>query len=565
MKKSWVRFLVKHRWVLVTAIVVAYFIFLHFFSLAAVTKIEGDTASRILPAIGPLRNLGLPYKDYWEIAPPWMPFFNLIWIVLFGTKIASFKILHALLILISVFGITRVFYKIFPKPLFAGLSILTTIILLSPRITQFLSIELYALAFGLIGLNILITGKWKYETRGFLGAIFLVLSGQIKEPLAPSIIALLPFLWFVYIKYNKDFRKTLFATISGIILGAIVVFTPLILTGTFNIYLDVLKVKQELFRTDQIFERFHEFLPQFIKGLDFPKLTFIYPKYSLFTLIFESFLIYIFAKIKMNEFGLSKQNVKNKETTFFLRISLNENSNFILIVIAYAIGIWLGISIQDRFSAHYDIPMVFPVVFLIAIFSYIALNSLNRWLFRKKSSKSLKTIIIFFITAVVLLMTFPKKAYFMEYSYKDATIPNFVNLLKAGQQPDLSEENFIKSRTRQSDCIIRIYGWGVGTTYFYSSRRPCTRFFLVNILPEKYNEEYRTSVINNPPVAIIYDLGGADLDTEKFEREVFNFTAVLKNCYQQNAKFTRVYWPKNKSVAERRNCIKQTLIRSKQL
>src|SRR3990167_4993245 len=101
---------------------------------------------------------------------------------------------------------------------------------------------------------------------------------------------------------------------------------------------------------------------------------------------------------------------------------------------------------------------------------------------------------------------------------------------------------------------MSVYGWGVGKSYFYSNRKPCTRFFLANILPEKHNNEYRTSLINNPPAVIVYTLGGADLNTENFEKNVFNFTDVLKDCYQQDAKFTRTYWPKNKTTKERSSC-----------
>lgn len=560
-KTDYHKILIKHAWILFTVIIVSYFVLLHFFTLAGLSQISGDTVSRALPAIGPLRGLGFPYKDYWEIAPPGMYLINFLWMALFGTDIAAFKALHAVLILVSTFGITRIFYKIFPKPLFAALSIFTIIIFLSPRITQFLPIELFALTFAIIGVNILISENWTFKRRAILGVFFIIFSGQIKEPFAPIILVAIPFLWFVFLKKRKDFWKTFKAAIIGMLLALAVVFLPVILSNATSQYKEVLDYKSTGLHLDS---DLYTKLTTFTKGLEFPKLTFIYLDYSIVTFIIISLIIYLLLKISNKGIRFQASGA-NRESAFLFKVSLSEKLNAILITLFYSIGSWLGTSLQNKYSGHYDIGMVFPIIYLISIFSYLVFSNFQKLIEQKIKNKKIYGFTYALFTLAILISVFPKKAYFVEYPYSTFKPQRLVRTLLVSEKLHLNLENTIRLNTKKDDCILRVYGWDVGTTYFYSSRKPCARFFLVNILPDYFGSEYRAAIISNPPAAIVYNLGGADLNIIDFEKNTFNYTGVLNYCYVQDATVKDLYWPKIKDPKVTGDCIKSVLLQSRQI
>lgn len=113
-----------------------------------------------------------------------------------------------------------------------------------------------------------------------------------------------------------------------------------------------------------------------------------------------------------------------------------------------------------------------------------------------------------------------------------------------GNNPDMTIEKEIMKKTKPSDCIVHVYGWGVGTTYFYADRKPCSRFFLVNLLPDDFYEQYSSDLVTNPPAAIVYSLAGADIDNVRFEESVFDFPQVLKFCYKNDEIVPSLYLPK---------------------
>ncbi len=103
-------------------------------------------------------------------------------------------------------------------------------------------------------------------------------------------------------------------------------------------------------------------------------------------------------------------------------------------------------------------------------------------------------------------------------------------------------EKRIDQRLAPEDCITSVYGWGVGDAYYYSRRSSCSKHFLLNIMPKTDYQAYANALISNPPKAIVYTIEGADLDTSKFEREVFNFSRVLSACYIQDIDFPKLHW-----------------------
>lgn len=80
-------------------------------------------------------------------------------------------------------------------------------------------------------------------------------------------------------------------------------------------------------------------------------------------------------------------------------------------------------------------------------------------------------------------------------------------------------------------------------------------FFLVNLLPKDYYDEYRETLINNPPSIIVYTLGGADINHQRFESEVFNFSKVIEKCYFVKD-VSRGLYANNYKGDEMKKCVK---------
>ena len=99
------------------------------------------------------------------------------------------------------------------------------------------------------------------------------------------------------------------------------------------------------------------------------------------------------------------------------------------------------------------------------------------------------------------------------------------------------------NNTKPLDCIDVQHGWNVGQQYYYSQRKPCTRFFLTNILPPERIPEYQAQLVDNPPAALVYITVLTDLDVDAFEQNIFNFSKVLESCFIQDDEFPTLYWP----------------------
>jgi len=63
-------------------------------------------------------------------------------------------------------------------------------------------------------------------------------------------------------------------------------------------------------------------------------------------------------------------------------------------------------------------------------------------------------------------------------------------------------------------------------------------------------------MINSPPSAIVYTLGGADIDNIRFENQVFNFKNVINNCYVKEGEVSGLYLPKVKGI-ELKSCLEK--------
>ncbi len=518
---------------ILTVLVSSFFIGLNLLRYANETKIGTDAVSWFLPAKAIINKYGVPYKNYWDTKPNGLILFSTIWLLTFGESLTSFRFLHILLLGICVFGMLRIFRYTFPPILSSILFIISLVVFLSPKIqTQPLLIEFFGLSFSVIALNILITKKWAGFKRGFFASLFFILSSQMKESYAFISFSMIPFIVYIFTFNRPLFKKTFIYSALGASLCISILFAFIIYNSNFNSYREVF-----------LYIRQYNSPSRFIEAIDIPKNEFLYFKYP--SIIFLSLIciLYFYTKYLLNEFGFVKK-LSGGKAVFNSFISISKQSYTHSIVFFYAIGSWIGFMLQNKFGSHYSVQMVFPIMLLISTSLFIVFENIKRIINKKTKNLYLNKFAAISFIFIILLFIFPKKSYFIGHSYNLLNKEFISNLINNVPKPDLSIENEIMEKTRPTDCISHVYGWGVGTTYFYSNRRPCTRFFLANLTPEYYYPEYKKALINSPPAAIVYTLAGADLDTVKFENNAFNYKNVIRNCYKVDPTIKDVYLPR---------------------
>jgi hypothetical protein len=155
-------------------------------------------------------------------------------------------------------------------------------------------------------------------------------------------------------------------------------------------------------------------------------------------------------------------------------------------------------------------------------------------------------LLVLFICSVVILV--PKRQYLSSY------LPQSTNYVLSDRTYGF--EKRIEELTTKDQCILSVYGWGVSENYLYSRRRPCTRFFLPNIVNQDWQKkEYARDIMENPPAAIAYTTVETDMDIQKFQTEVINISKIIKNCYVQDNKEDLIYLPKAMNIVDLRKCI----------
>ena len=106
-------------------------------------------------------------------------------------------------------------------------------------------------------------------------------------------------------------------------------------------------------------------------------------------------------------------------------------------------------------------------------------------------------------------------------------------------QPSLNElkaAETIQGSSNDFQCSISVYGWGSGSFYLYSKSKPCTKYFLPNLVSsERMAIDYKSELEQNPPRVINYGcldyLSCSDLDISEFETLVFPYSKVIADCY----------------------------------
>lgn len=514
---------------MISRLVILFLVFAAFLNIANISdlkEIQGDTASLFTMATAPIFGLGSPYKDYWEFKPPGIMLFIGIFVKLFGYPMLSLKLLQFFL-LISVGLLTYlVSIKIFSKPisyLVFGSAVLVTF---SPHLYDlFLPSELFGLGFSLLGLVIVIYLKNGWP-KFYLSSFFIFTASQMKDPFVLGIIVILPQLFNLFLsKKYKDFVLSVISCLLGVLTVIIVLFFYLVIHDSLGAYMEVLRFKSEYFK---IFS--FSGIRNFQYGVQTVQDSIRHFKYfntaPLF-LWFGVLVLYGF-KFKHLYFKAVKQN-------YSLKIMVKANNKLfnMLSIIFYYLGSFLGLAVGYRFGNHYSLQTIIPLYFFQGIFInsiYSKATSLTKTAYKKTMIK----ILIIFLAIMFFL---PQPIYLNKYLFKGFNFQRVIqNILKSDREPSLL--------VNKDGCTLSVYGWGVSQTYFYTKTKPCSRFFIPNIVVENWQkDEYRDSLMTNPPAVIFYSKNEADMDIDLFEKEVVNLSQIIDKCYRGTRGEENVYYP----------------------
>src|SRR5258708_2951619 len=178
--------------------------------LFAGSLFTNDFNAWLLPAIAPLKNMGMPYLNYWAIEPPALLLMTTFW-AFFGSSLAWFHILNILLQVGTCFLYWKILRRSFPW--YGTLILYCTGLLLyfSPTVqSMFFPSEINGTFFVFLGLYFLLKKK-NILLQAFLASFAFSFAGQMKEVFAFSVFALVP----LYMLASLISWKTLLKTIGA--------------------------------------------------------------------------------------------------------------------------------------------------------------------------------------------------------------------------------------------------------------------------------------------------------------------------------------------------------------
>jgi len=482
--------------------------------------------------LGPHLGIGRPYTDLWEFVPPGFLTVANAWVVLFGWSMISLRFLQITLLLVAGTSFLLIIKKIF-KTSVLELVIFTSFVTIfySPILqSDMLSIETFGIAFALLGLVSLLYIEKPVWKLALSGALFF-LASQMKETFTFSVLALVPYYVMLLKRYPKlSTLRTIALSLLGPFLVVILIIIYLQWSGGWLGYGQILSYKitrvQPLGSIGSVVSRI-----RYVESL-FSE-NFLHWHGYISSLIVLNLMIAYYFKLLTIKAGRSVK----ASYEFLIRIKTNGGFTWIDISgILFSVGIFLGIIMYGQYSVDTrQIPVVTAFFILIGVLLKAPVSAFNKFMHRRcemlLTSIILAIVLIIFVSPQVRLFHIffhQIKLHISGELYKNKESKRFYV-----RTSTYEVTNYIFSRTSTGDCILNPYGWEVAETYIYSRRKPCSRHFLANLMVQEewQIEEYKKQVLDNPPVAILYNTNIIDLDIKDFAKKVIDYENILKHCY----------------------------------
>ena len=488
-------------------------------------RVSHDFSSYLLPAYGESHGQGNVYLDYFINRPPMLFSLIKIWGTTFGWRYSTWVLLEILSLLIVSLGtytLAKQFLHLVSARLFTLIFLST--LLFSDITSMFLTSEIIALGFIVLATVILIKAV-DLNTRSLtISSALFTFSALIREQFAVVTICFIFGLSCVTLLHRPKFiaiSQAIFG--SGVVLffTAVYLFVNQSFSSFFHIFLNTFKNE-------------HVGLPQYRNWLleVVPKLS----DYFYFSAFAQHQLIITLFPIGIMSLGLRRHFGKDRK-------SLLSESNSINFFLLWIIGSSLLISTGwqshgSRYTGHYALPSFVG----LTLMSIVVLGFLRQVSNKIESRSSLKRLSYFVLIAAIFVSLLPgeQTVTTLSQSYTHISPSNFINRISNSDSEVLSAEEatalrIISTSPRDFKCSVNVYGWGTADFYYYTRSKPCSRFFLVNLITEvKDFEEYRKSLTENPPRIISYGcrrVNCSDLEYKDFEQAGFPFSNVLAACY----------------------------------
>jgi dolichol-phosphate mannosyltransferase len=498
----------------------------YLFNTAKITT--GNTAARTLLALGPQLHLGVPYQDLWEYAPPGLLAAIATWTDLFGYSMLSFRFLHALLVFSTGLLLILILRKVFKSWVIESVVFFPLCLILFSQVlqTDMYSIELFGTLLSLAGLASLLYLQHPVNKLA-VSAGFLVAASQIKETFTLCILILV-------VGYWQEFRSnSLWGFVKNVALS---LYGPLTVV---SIILGYLYFNDAALAYTEVLQSKFALVPQYtLKGLTLTAIHLV----TFFSGTYLKGPYLVWGVLALNPLLLIGHVIWSRRPQEMFTTAMSYLSSELVIASIFSGGILGGFLTYGQIS-----PGIRMMSIAVALFLLVGLSLIYPLtILIKVAPKNLNSTVLGLALAVIGAAIFwPSHLTLRDYKYNVAAAPEY----------DFGIEKMVQSRVSEQDCILHVYGWEVPRTYIYTQRRPCSRFFLSNLVIDhpKHITEYQRSIVSDPPMAIFYNEGGADLSVDHFEKTVLNFASVIEHCYTPDEKvndyygyffaITTLYWP----------------------
>ena len=531
-------------------------IFLFETSYRTERRIGHDLVNYVLPAFAMDHNLGSPYSDYYINRPPGSFILILLWAKMFGYELQSWVILEFLLLLVISLILYEIFNCLVPK-LTSAISVFFSLLtlLFSGTLAMFMPLELISIFLILLATRILLKNRSSFK-KTTIFFILLFFAASVREQYLITLIFM-----FVSVLIAQKNENKLFKTTQAYLLGLIIAGSAF--WGHFLVhsnFADFVSVFKDEFKSEK--QPFSHYFGWILDAISFHSVT----SFSSLILIPELHM-YIFIAIF---FSLLISAVVHLSNRMYFSHTFQQ---FIVGMVGFSLI--ASVSWQSsgfRFSSHYAISSLIGMFLcIISTVSFITHFLSFKFDLRKRWVYIPSALLLLFIPSVetvkLSVATFDKISI--------STIANQFSRITSNQlsSNEIKAEEIIKLSPPDFNCSVNIYGWGSGSFYLNSKSRPCTKYFLPNLVATRQMAiEYMREIERNPPRVINYGcldyLTCSDLDINEFETIVFPYAKVIAGCYfsiaqehhqSTDSNYYRLFLSRYDSKIEQSNCIKTTI------
>lgn len=491
--------------------------------------------SNLVMASAPINDLGLPYKDYWDIYPPGIYLFLSPFEFFFHGETIVFKIVHVFFAIIIGVIVLKFLIYIFRKQLFSAIPVALFFLLYLLMSNYFYTILFHnaflALFFSCCGLYLLSFSKTPW-LKYLLSSLLFAFSASIKETYLFTVFLPLIYLCSRYLlrdqKSIKLFCKQLLFVLSGVLVVFFANYYYLKSLSVNESYNEISAYKSQAFGGSSLISLLNTLNPFNVYdfGMRFKELNnmFFTHSYSMIYGIYLFVFLYLLIPIKW-------QNINEKRKVKLTPWHHERGTN--LIVFGFFILHFEGFQLLNKYGPNYTLQMV-PALVLVLAFFFYKIQQLSQVYISQKLTP-INSLYKKSVSAVIILcfvwLSVPRIGNFTYYKF--LSVKEYTEGLYL-KKPNIVLPEKIKQHMNNDHRVFYIYGWGTPYYYYFSNTKPFSRFFIIHpsIIGEKQIQEFVQQFQIELPKVIMYTEIYSDMNTQAFEKNTIHFKTLLEKCYE---------------------------------